>query len=165
MTSGRQAIRVATALLWMAPAIAVAQSPSDERALAQLVERWAIARNANDAEAMRTLFDAQVDQIRATDGHVIATDRDGVVRWFDAGFKTDGKGSTVRVGTPRVRVLTSDAGLVDYAFTLQGADGTVTANGHATFVCIKRDADWNVIALRFASARPATPTAEPGDQP
>jgi uncharacterized protein (TIGR02246 family) len=158
-------ICVAAALVLLAPSVAGAQSPSDERALTQLVERWAIARNANDAEAMRPLFDAQVDQIRATDGNVMATDRDGVVRWFDAGFKTDGKGSTVRVGSTRVRVLTADAGLVDYAFTLQGADGTVTANGHATLVCLKRGADWKVIALRFASARPAPTAATPGDQP
>jgi len=147
-------IRVATALLWIAPAIAVAQSPSDERALTQLVERWATARNANDAEAMRAIFDPQVDQVRATNGEVIASDQDGVVRWFDTGFKTDRKGSTARVGSMRVRVLSADAGLVDYVFTLQGADGKVTFNGHATFVCIKRGTDWKVIALRFASAPP-----------
>lgn len=155
MTSGRrQVIRLAAALLWMAPAMAIAQSPGDERALAQLVERWAVARNANDAEAMRAIFDPQVDQVRATNGEVIASDQDGVVRWFDTGFKTDRKGSTARVGSTRVRVLSADAGLVDYVFTLQGADGKVTFNGHATFVCIKRGTDWKVIAIRFGSAPP-----------
>jgi hypothetical protein len=155
MTSGiGRAVCVAAALLLLTPAITFAQSLGDERALAQLVERWATARNANDAEAMRPLFDARVDQIRATNGEVIATDQDGVVRWFDTGFKADRKGSSARVGSTRVRVLSADAGLVDYGFTLLGADGRATATGHATFVCLKRGTDWKVVALRFASAPP-----------
>lgn len=133
---------------------AAAQAPADEAALTQLVQHWVSARNAHDAEAMRAVFDRQVDQIRLTNGEVIATDQDGLVRWFDAGFKRDGNSSTARVDSTRVRVLSPGVGLVDFGFTLLGTGGQTLATGHTTFVCTKRDDGWRVTALRFASTAP-----------
>lgn len=145
-------------MLWLAgPSAPRAQPAADETALGQLVERWVAARNANDADAMRPMFDEQVDQVRLTTGEVIARDLDGLVKWFDAGFKGDGKGTTARVSSQRARVLSPDAGLVDYAFTLHRADQTPLLTVHATFVCIKRGAAWKVAAVRFASPALSAP--------
>lgn len=131
-----------------------AQATGEEAALTRLIEQWAVARNAHDAEAMRSIFDLDVDQIRLSDGEVIATDQDGLVRWFEAGFKRDGKASTARVDSTRVRVLSPGVGLVDFGFTLLGTGGQTLATGHTTFVCSKRDDGWRVTALRFASTAP-----------
>jgi uncharacterized protein (TIGR02246 family) len=160
-----RAIRVGMALLLLAPTISSGQSADDERALAQLVQRWAAARNANDADAMRPLFDQRVDQVRLNDGEVIASDQDGVVRWFDAGFKRERQALTAVVDSTRARLLSSDTGLVDYSFKLRGADGKATTNGHVTFVCVKRGADWKVIALRFASSTPEARADAPRGEP
>lgn len=128
-----------------------AQDASTDPALARLVEQWASARNAHDAEAMRTIFDLHVDHINMSSGEVLATNQDGLVRWFDDGFKRDGRSTTARVGPTRVRVLSPDVGLVDFVFTLHGAGGQAVSTGHAAFVCTRGVSGWKVSALRFAS--------------
>lgn len=128
------------------------QDHPGEGALGALVQRWVTARNAHDAQAMRAIFDAKVDHIRVPAGEVIATDVDALVRWFDAGFARDGKTTTVRVGATRIRVLSADTGLVDFAFTLLGPGERRVSEGYATFVCRKGADGWKVAALRFASA-------------
>lgn len=128
------------------------QDAGAERALSGLVERWVSARNGHDAEAMRGIFHPNVDQIRLSNGELIATDQDALVRWFEAGFKGDGRNTRARVDSTRLRVLSPDTGLADFSFTLQGADGRPVATGHSTFVCARDDTGWKVVAVRFGSA-------------
>jgi uncharacterized protein (TIGR02246 family) len=129
-----------------------AEEDADTRALAALVQSWAAARSANDIEAMRPLFAADVDHVRLSDGTVLATDQAGLLKWFDTSFRGDGKGTTARIESHRERLLSDAVGLADYTFTLHDTGGRATLRGHVTFVCQKQDGTWKVSAVRFASA-------------
>src|SRR5688500_16958254 len=89
------------------------QSQSDEKHLAALFDQWVSARNANNLDQMRPLFEPQMDHVNMGTGEVIATDREGSVSWFDLGFRAQrtgsAQGSTFRVSKQKIRVLSPEA--------------------------------------------------------
>ena len=141
---------IAITVICLGAAPAPAQTPQDEKQLGGLLDQWIAARNANDAAQMRSIFDEHMDQMRMPTGEVIASTADGTVQWFDDGFKRD-RGTTVRILKRNVRVLSPDAAVIDFTFTLHRADQSVAANTMVTFFCVRRPAGWKVGALRFAS--------------
>lgn len=156
-------MRLAVALVALGPVAAAAQSTDDERALAQLVERWTIARSANDAEAMRPLFAEKVDRVNLPTGAVESTTRDELIAYFASGFKGSARGTHARSMTVRPVVLSATAGLVDHTYTMYNADGSTVGVGHTTYVALKNGGAWKIVALRYASAWPSVPA--PGGTP
>ena len=144
----------AALVLWITSGVA-GQSAQDEQQLGHLLDQWVAARNANNLEQMRAVFDSQMDHVNVGTGEVIATDADGSVNWFDRGFKGSRAGSTgnstFRVLNQKIRVLSPAAALIDFRYTLHAADGQQTTSGSVVYFCVKRGSEWKVGALRYAS--------------
>lgn len=150
----RRILPVLFVLTVTAPA-AVAQpgATRDQEQLLNLVDRWAAARNANDADAMKPLFAAGMDHIRLSNGEVIGRSAEGTIEWFARSFRGDGKGSTVTVHQRSARVLSADAAVVDFGFTILNQSGAAANDTNVTFFCIKSRGEWRVAALRHAIAQ------------
>ena len=136
----------------------------DERALTALVESWTNARSANDAEAMRPLFDEKVDRVNLPTGQVESTTREELIAYFAKGFSGSAKGTHAKSMKIRPVLLSATAGLVDHTYTMYNPDGSAIGVGHTTFVALKDAGAWKVVAVRYVSAWPlaqATSAASP----
>lgn len=147
----RQALLFAL-LVAIAPSVtpSAQSATNDDAALLQLADRWAAARNANDVEQLRPLFDPAMDQVLLPEGDVVATDADGTLRWFGERFAREKGSVSVAIDWKRARVLPGGTGVLDYGFTARENGRAVFQTG-VTFVCVKRGTEWRVVALRFAS--------------
>jgi uncharacterized protein (TIGR02246 family) len=143
-------------ILALSTPAAAGQAPStpDQRALASLVESWANARSANDAEAMRPLFAERVDRVNLPTGEVESTTRDELIAYFAKGFSGSAKGTHAKSITIRPVLLSATAGLVDHTYTMYNPDGSAIGVGHTTFVAVKDAGAWKIVAVRYASAWP-----------
>lgn len=149
----------AAALTCALSSLAVAQTqttPADQQALTAIVEKWAEARSANDAGAMRPLFAEKVHRVSMSNGKVESTTRDELISYFDAGFKGAARGTRVKTLEIRPVVLSDTAALIDHSYTMFNADGSRVGVGHTTFVAVKTSGTWQVAALRYTSAWPAS---------
>lgn len=103
------------ALLAVAPSVMPSPQPAanEDAALLQLADRWAAARNANDIEQLRPLFDPAMDQVLLPEGDVVATDAEGTLRWFGERFAREKGSVSVVIDWKRARVLPGGTGILD----------------------------------------------------
>lgn len=93
-----------------------------------------------------------------SDGTVISTDAAGTVKWFSDAFVSN-ESTRVRVAERRVRLLSSDSAVIDFALILEKA-GAEAGTTTVCYVCVRRAGEWKVAALRFT---PRPSTSRPGE--
>ena len=137
--------------LWL-PSSGVTQS-SDPQAL---VQGFAAAWNAHDADAFEKLFSAQADWVTAAGSRVKghAAIRDYLSREHQTWART----TTMRASNVVVRLLAPDVAVILFEWEIaraQNSAGKVAApsRGNNIFVATRQDDQWIVVAGQVASLR------------
>ena len=139
-------------LLALSPAEVAFSAPADEASA--VIDRWAAAFSANDADAVVALY-APDAILLGTVSPILSEGTEAIRAYF---ARLPGSGNKVVIGERRMVVLDDDAVLVTgfYEFTrLQ--DGTpVPTPARFTMVVVKRGGGW-VIMHHHSSIRPKPP--------
>ena len=147
----RVTVAALLALIVLAPAPAVAQTPvTDEAGVRALVEAYAAARDKGDAAALTALFTADADQLVSSGEW--RRGREAVVTGSLASSQqTQGK-RTFTIDT--VRMIAANVALADSRYEIAQADG-VTRRMWASWLLVKDGGAWKIAAIR--NMLPATP--------
>jgi uncharacterized protein (TIGR02246 family) len=135
-------------VLFFVPATAFASAGDDAN---EVVNRWATAFNANDAEGILRFY--APDAIVLGTASPIIADQPELIRDY---FKSlPGSGNKVAIGDHRIVVLSNEAVLVTgfYEFTPMREGKPVPVPARFTMVVVKRGPDW-LILHHHSSRRP-----------
>ena len=135
--------RLALALLLAAAPLA-AQSASDDAAVRALVDRFANAREAQDPQALETLFTGDADQLVSSGEW--RKGRDQLV----AGMLRSSQGNpgdrTIAVET--VRFLDAGTAIADARYEIAASGGNPARRMWSTFVARREGGQWRIAAIR-----------------
>jgi uncharacterized protein (TIGR02246 family) len=143
----RQACLVLT--LMVMPAATAAGGPAEDANA--VIDRWAAAFTANDADAVVRLY-APNAILLGTVSPDIASDPSAFRNYF---ARLPGSGNKVVIGERRTVILGDDAvlGTGFYDFTLVREGKPVSSPARFTIVVVKREGQW-LIVHHHSSARP-----------
>jgi uncharacterized protein (TIGR02246 family) len=143
------AIRRAVALAFLiVSATAALAGPAEDAST--VVDRWAAAFTANDAEAVVKLYASDAILL----GTVSPQIADSTAAIRDYFSRLPESGNKVAIGEHRTRVLSDDAVLLTGFYEFGGQRGTTPAR--FSIVIVKRGNEW-LIAHHHSSRRPEAP--------
>ncbi len=139
--------RKVLALVGLFVAAVVADVPSqtaDELAVRELVARYAAARESRNAEAIRTLFTLDADQLVSSG--TWRKGREALVKGMLGSSRRNPGSRTLNVES--VRFPTSDLAVADARYIIKGTDGGSHRRMWSTFVCLRTNGAWRIAAIR-----------------
>jgi uncharacterized protein (TIGR02246 family) len=125
-----------------------------EQPIRQLVQQYLEARDRNDAQALRRLFVADVDQLVSSGEW-----RKGREAVVSGTLATSGRtGGRRSITVEGVRLLTADTALADGRYELTGLAGDESRSMWSTFILVRTPEGWRIAAIR--NMLPAAPTPD-----
>ena len=139
-------IFVAASLLTSAtPAHAQLGNAADETAIRKILDARNAAYNSHDAKALAGAYAPDADLVTGT-GRVISGRAEIEKNYLEAFAGVD-KNASVKIDSSKVRFLTADTAILDMDGVTTGrTDGAIKT--HATWVYVKRNRQWMVVAIR-----------------
>jgi uncharacterized protein (TIGR02246 family) len=140
-------LTVVAAVLITSAATADAQlgTSADEAAIRNILDARNAAYNNHDAKALAAAYAPDADLVTGT-GRVVSG-RAAIERNYAESFAGVDKNAVVKTESAKVRFLTADTAILDLEGVTTGrADGTLKT--HATWVYVKRNGGWAVVAIR-----------------
>ncbi len=127
----------------------------------EIVQAWRDAWNAADADALAGLFDPAAEFVNVVG--LWWHDRESIRRAHAFGFSAIFPGSTITMGTPRVRRMGDVAATVVVGWALVGqvtpaGDPAGPREGIFTFVLERQAAGWIVVSAHNTDVVPGTQT-------
>jgi len=119
-----------------------AQSATDQTAIRQLVTKYMAARNSADADATRSLFTPDADQLVSSGEWRRGID--ALVAGAMASSKKEAGNSSITV--EHVRALGPDIAIVDGRYQTSSAGGV--RNMWTTLLAVRTPAGWRIAAIR-----------------
>ena len=136
---------LATSLFLVAAAFAQSsQSPSDEIAIRQLVQNYMQARNTKNAEATRSLFTKDADQLVSTGEWRKGID--GLVQGAMASSQKETGKSSITVES--IRFLEPDIAIADGPYETSSAASPTTRKMWTTLIVKRTETGWKITAIR-----------------
>ena len=139
-------IFVAASLIASAtPAHAQLGTAADEAAIRKILDARNAAYNNHDAKALAATYAPDADLVTGT-GRVVSG-RAEIEKNYLQAFAGVDKNASVKIDSSKVRFLTPDTAILDLDGVTTGrTDGTIKS--HATWVFVKRNREWMVVAIR-----------------
>ena len=135
------------AFLILTAATAEAQlgTSADEAAIREILDARNAAYNNHDAKALAATYAPDADLVTGT-GRVVSG-RAAIEQNYIESFRGVDKTAVVKIESTKVRFLTADTAILDLDGVTTGrSDGTIKT--HATWVYVKRNGEWTVVAIR-----------------
>jgi uncharacterized protein (TIGR02246 family) len=135
------------AFLILTAATAEAQlgTSADEAAIREILDARNAAYNNHDAKALAATYAPDADLVTGT-GRVVSG-RAAIEQNYVESFRGVDKTAVVKTESTKVRFLTADTAILDLDGVTTGrSDGTIKT--HATWVYVKRNGEWTVVAIR-----------------
>ena len=118
---------------------------TDEAAIRKVLDVRNAAYNNHDAKALAATYAPDADLVTGT-GRIVSG-RAAIERNYAESFAGVDKNAVVKTESAKVRFLTADTAILDLEGVTTGrADGTLKT--HATWVYVKRNGGWAVVAIR-----------------
>ena len=125
-------------------AASAAGASKDLQAVKALVARYAAAREARDADSIRSLFTEDADQLVSSG--VWRRGREALVDGMLGSSRRNPGTRTLTVDT--VRFPSPGTAVADARYVIKGSDGAADRRMWSTFVCLKTDDGWRIAAIR-----------------
>ena len=135
------------AFLILTAATAEAQlgTSADEAAIREILDARNAAYNNHDAKALAATYAPDADLVTGT-GRIVSG-RAAIERNYAESFAGVDKNAVVKTESSKIRYLTADTAILDLDGVTTGrSDGTIKT--HATWVYVKRNGEWTVVAIR-----------------
>ena len=135
------------AFLILTAATAEAQlgTSADEAAIREILDARNAAYNNHDAKALAATYAPDADLVTGT-GRIVSG-RAAIEQNYIESFRGVDKTAVVKIESTKVRFVTADTAILDLDGVTTGrADGTIKT--HATWVYVKRNGEWTVVAIR-----------------
>jgi uncharacterized protein (TIGR02246 family) len=124
---------------------AVFGTPADEAAIRKILDARSVAYNSHNAKALAAAYAADADLVTGT-GRLVSGRAEIETNYVDAFAGVD-KNATVRIDSSKIRFVTPDTAILDIDSVTTGrTDGAVRT--HATWIYVKRNGEWMVVAIR-----------------
>jgi uncharacterized protein (TIGR02246 family) len=118
---------------------------TDEAAIRKVLDVRNAAYNNHDAKALAATYAPDADLVTGT-GRIVSG-RAAIERNYAESFAGVDKNAVVKTESAKIRFLTADTAILDLEGVTTGrADGTIKT--HATWVYVKRNSEWTVVAIR-----------------
>ena len=118
---------------------------TDEAAIRKILDARNAAYNNHDAKALAATYAPDADLVTGT-GRIVSG-RAAIERNYAESFAGVDKNAVVKTESAKIRFLTADTAILDLEGVTTGrADGTIKT--HATWVYVKRNSEWTVVAIR-----------------
>jgi uncharacterized protein (TIGR02246 family) len=117
---------------------------NDERAVRELVDRYAAARQSQDVKAIEALFTADADQL-VSSGEWRHGSK-ALVRGMLESSRSNSGVRTIIVET--VRMLAPDVALADARYEIAATAAGQARRMWSTFLCVKHSGGWRITAIR-----------------
>jgi len=136
---------IASFVASVAPLHAQLGTAADEAAIRKILDARNAAYNNHDAKALAATYAPDADLVSGT-GRVVSG-RAAIEQNYIESFRGVDKTAVVKTESMKIRFLTADTAILDLeGMTTGRADGTIKT--HATWVYVKRNGEWAVIAIR-----------------
>ena len=135
------------AFLILTAATAEAQlgTSADEAAIREILDARNAAYNNHDAKALAATYALDADLVTGT-GRIVSG-RAAIEQNYVESFRGVDKNAVVKTESAKIRFLTADTAILDLDGVTTGrSDGTIKT--HATWVYVKRNGEWTVVAIR-----------------
>jgi uncharacterized protein (TIGR02246 family) len=117
----------------------------DEVAIRRVLDARNAAYNKHDAKALAATYAPDADLVTGT-GRLVSGRRE-IEKNYTEAFSGVDKNAFVTINSSKLRFLSPDAALLDLDGVTTGrTDGTIKT--HATWVYVKRDGEWMIVAIR-----------------
>ena len=116
----------------------------DSKAVADLVSRYAAARESRDADAIRALFTDDADQLVSSG--VWRRGREALVEGMLGSSRRNPGARTLEVET--VRFPAPGVAVADARYVIRGSDGAPDRKMWSTFLCLRTPGGWRIAAIR-----------------
>jgi len=128
-----------------ATAYAQLGTPSDEAAIRAILDARNAAYNRHDAKALAATYAPDADLVTGT-GQLLSG-RAAIEKNYIDSFAGIDRNARVKIDASKLRFLSPDAAILDLdGITTGRADGAIKT--HATWVYVKRNGQWMVVAIR-----------------
>jgi len=118
---------------------------ADEAAIRKILDARNGAYNKHDAKALAETYAQDADLVTGT-GRVVSG-RAAIEQNYIESFGGVDKNAVVKTESTKIRFLTTDTAILDLDGVTTGrSDGTIKT--HATWVYVRRDGEWAVVAIR-----------------
>ena len=122
----------------------LAQSPAEEAAVRQVVQKYVDAREAKDAHAIESLFTSDADQLVSTGEW--RKGREAVVKGTMASSQNSGGRRTITVTS--VRFLAPGVAIADGRYEITGMTGGASRKMWASLTLTRGTNGWRIAAIR-----------------
>lgn len=119
-------------------------SADDRKAVVDLVDRYAAARENRDPKAIETLFTEDADQLVSSG--VWRKGRDTLVQGMLESSRRNSGERTITVET--VRPLTANAAVADARYVIAASGDRPERRMWSTFLAVRTGAGWRIAAIR-----------------
>ena len=138
---------VATLVVGAASIYAQLGTSADEAAIQKILDARNAAYNNHDAKALAATYAPDADLVTGT-GRLVSG-RAEIEKNYTENFAGVDKNASVKIESSKLRFLTPDTAILDLGGVTTGrTDGAVKT--HATWVYVRRNGQWMVVAIRAA---------------
>jgi uncharacterized protein (TIGR02246 family) len=118
---------------------------ADEAAIRKILDARNAAYNRHDARALAAAYAPDAELVTGT-GQLVSG-RAEIEKNYVESFAGVDKNASVRIDSSKIRFMTPDTAILDLDGVTTGrTDGSV--RNHATWVYVKRNNEWMVVAIR-----------------
>ena len=138
---------VATLVVGAASIYAQLGTSADEAAIQKILDARNAAYNNHDAKALAATYAPDADLVTGT-GRLVSG-RAEIEKNYTENFAGVDKNASVKIESSKLRFLTPDTAILDLGGVTTGrTDGAFKT--HATWVYVRRNGQWMVVAIRAA---------------
>ena len=126
------------------PVASLRADEGDSKAVADLVSRYAAARESREPDAIRALFTEDADQLVSSG--VWRRGREALVEGMLGSSRRNPGARTLEVEA--VRFPAPGVAVADARYIIRGSDGAPDRKMWSTFLCLRSPSGWRIAAIR-----------------